>query len=337
MGGVNGILYAAGAAPSAIDVRPLPQILSRLQKGLLSPLTGKDVDDFASVDAADVKPRPIVTPPPTPPEPPQQQPPILKKEAAVVPTPPPTPPQQEKQEVTPPPPKVSTPPTLQIPKPPKISIPEIKPPQPSAAEDKKQVKISDELSDPVTEAFSSFFSSPSKPAAAPASPASTNEPSAAEKAKLARKKEAEEKRKAALAAAEERRREAEEKRAKALVAAEEKRRLAEEKKDALKKAEKVLNQAKPRATISLGFFGFGQKPDAKEEEGGKGGAEADDKPTGAPRGVPTLKNWRQKSNGSITGLIYGSRLFGAGESITTSPIKGSASENTVVTTKTGSK
>ena len=53
--------------------------------------------------------------------------------------------------------------------------------------------------------------------------------------------------------------------------------------------------------------------------------------------VPTIKNWRQNSNGSITGFIFGAPGFGAGESITTSPIKGQAAENTEVTTRSGSK
>jgi len=325
LGGTSGILYAAGAAPSPIAVRPLPQILSRLQKGLLSPLTGQDVDDFATVDVDETKARPIpvATTPPLPPTPPQAQPqpPIVEKEEiepeVTLPTPPPVPPQMETKTTPVPAPKVSTPPTLSLLKPPKISLPEIKAPQtPAPAEE----TISDEPSDPVTEVFSSFFSPAAK--SAPSSPKETsNDKSTAEEAKLARKKEAEEKR------------------AKALAAADEKRRLAEEKKDALKKAEKVLSQAKPRATISLGFFGFGQKPDAKKEEQQQGGGtpKAAVPAAGAPRGVPTIKDWRQKSDGSITGLIYGSRMFGAGESITTSPIQGKAAENAVVQTKTGSK
>lgn len=146
------------------------------------------------------------------------------------------------------------------------------------------------------------------------------------------------------------------------------------------KAEEILKKAdkKPWSTISLGFFGFGQKEEdkpkksqpAKKAPEKKKPVAASSKPKPAatekknifaaspkpkssaetsnpkppatisrPKAppVPTIKNWRQNSNGSITGFIFGSPGFGAGESITTSPIRGMAEENAEVTTRSGSK
>ena len=156
-----------------------------------------------------------------------------------------------------------------------------------------------------------------------------------------RKKEAEEKRAASLAAAEVRKKEAEQKRAATLAAAEAKKREAEEKRAAAsaKAANVVVEKAKPSATISLGFFGFGQKNEAGNDE-----VQTTDSSrpaprivSVAPRGVPTLYGWRKNRDFSVTGLISGSPSFDDGESITSSPLKTDAVGGAVVETTSGSK
>jgi len=56
-----------------------------------------------------------------------------------------------------------------------------------------------------------------------------------------------------------------------------------------------------------------------------------------PRGIPVFSNWRKNRDGSITGLITGSKSFNEGEKVTTSPIKGDIKSKTVVETISGSK
>jgi len=352
---VFGILYASGVAPPPIASRPLPQILSRVQKGLLSPITGKDVDDFANVKTNDdTSSSPIPTPVVKPPLPPQTPPQFVTEEKkslttkASTTTTPQTPitlPKIPVSEVKVPALKISTPkvlpPTTKKASPAKITPPtkialqaNIAPPKVSTISEKKSPKVaatSANPSDPVTESFSSLFSGLKPPETKGVSKTSQKE-----KQMQNDKKRAEEKRKQALAAVEAKKKEAEIKRSLAIAAAEEKRKLAMEKKIALdraKESERVLNKAKPGSTISLGFFGFGLKP----EQGSRKDEESVKTTSAPPRGVPTLRNWRQNRDGSITGLIYGSRSFDAGESVTTSPIQGQVAVNTLVTTKSGSK
>ncbi len=59
--------------------------------------------------------------------------------------------------------------------------------------------------------------------------------------------------------------------------------------------------------------------------------------TAPPRGVPVISKWKQARDGSITGVITGSTAFGDGDSVTTSPIKGTAVGGTVVSTTSGSR
>jgi len=57
-----------------------------------------------------------------------------------------------------------------------------------------------------------------------------------------------------------------------------------------------------------------------------------------PFGVPTIKKWKKNGDGSITGLITGSRDFKEGEKVTTSPIaSGKSSSGNVVKTSSGSR
>jgi hypothetical protein len=53
--------------------------------------------------------------------------------------------------------------------------------------------------------------------------------------------------------------------------------------------------------------------------------------------TPTLSMWQQNSDGSITGVISNSREYRPGTKITTSPIKGKASDDSIVTTISGSQ
>lgn len=56
-----------------------------------------------------------------------------------------------------------------------------------------------------------------------------------------------------------------------------------------------------------------------------------------PRGVPTLRKWKQNSDGSISGRIFGSKGFQENEFVTTSPIKGTPVANSVARTISGSR
>ena len=95
-----------------------------------------------------------------------------------------------------------------------------------------------------------------------------------------------------------------------------------EKKAAAKSAQQSLAKAKPGTTISLSqFFAFG---------GAKKEAKAPPKP-------PTLSKWYQNNDGSITGEISGSNSFEEGELVTTSKIEGKPGKETVIVTVSGSR
>ena len=96
-----------------------------------------------------------------------------------------------------------------------------------------------------------------------------------------------------------------------------------------------LTNAAPRATIAL--FGFGSGSEEADEM--KAPSPRRTKAIGkAPGGVPTISSWRKKFDGSITGLITGSKNFSEGERVTTSPIvKGKVEVGEVVTTGSGSR
>eukprot|EP00557_Chaetoceros_sp_GSL56_P008337 CAMPEP_0176505254 /NCGR_PEP_ID=MMETSP0200_2-20121128/16395_1 /TAXON_ID=947934 /ORGANISM="Chaetoceros sp., Strain GSL56" /LENGTH=1628 /DNA_ID=CAMNT_0017904793 /DNA_START=134 /DNA_END=5020 /DNA_ORIENTATION=+ len=151
---------------------------------------------------------------------------------------------------------------------------------------------------------------------------------AAIEAAEARKKEAEKKRLALKEAAEAKKREADEKRI-SLLEAKKKRdaELEQQRQVQAKKAVSAVSNAKSRATISLGFLNFGNASDEEKPEA----------MSTAPPGIPSLSKWKQNPDKSVTGLIYGSRAFKDGESITTSIVKGDVSGNSVVQTVSGSK
>jgi len=106
-----------------------------------------------------------------------------------------------------------------------------------------------------------------------------------------------------------------------------------------KKAEKVIEKAKPGATISLGFFNFGgTDAESTMTTSSDAGTKATPRVVSkAPRGVPSLSKWRQNRDDSMTGLISGSRAYEDGESITTSPITSTAVDGGVVQTISGSR
>jgi hypothetical protein len=104
-------------------------------------------------------------------------------------------------------------------------------------------------------------------------------------------------------------------------------------------AEKVVGQAKSRATISLGDL-FGKMTEEKESRPQVAAtpSKVQQKPTvKAPRGVPAVSRWSQNPDGSINGRIAGSPNFNDGDAITTSPVAQGATSNSVVTTSSGSK
>jgi hypothetical protein len=102
----------------------------------------------------------------------------------------------------------------------------------------------------------------------------------------------------------------------------------EEKKAAAKKAEKLIQGAKPRASISLFGGGQGEKKAAPPKKQQKK----------APSGVPSLARWKENDDGTVTGFISGSSSFDEGERVTTSPIaSGKVTAGQVVRTGSGSK
>ena len=126
---------------------------------------------------------------------------------------------------------------------------------------------------------------------------------------------------------EERKQIEEQKRQKALEQAAAKKRASEERQK-VQSAKQSVTEAKPGATISLGLFNFGSQSNDTTTT---------PKTSNAPRGVPTLTRWKQNRDGSLSGAIVGSKTFQDGDNVTTSPIKGPASDGTVVTTISGSK
>lgn len=99
-------------------------------------------------------------------------------------------------------------------------------------------------------------------------------------------------------------------------------------------AERSLEQAKSRKTMSLGsLFGFGSD-DGPNQESYPVPKKENAK---APSGVPVISFWRQNNDGSITGKISGSSMFTDGEVVTTSPIQKGAKPSSVVKTSSGSR
>lgn len=136
------------------------------------------------------------------------------------------------------------------------------------------------------------------------------------------------------------------------------------------KAQETVSEAKPRATISLGFFNFGQTDNGDADSATSTSPKGKNQPrkmANAPRGVPTLYNWRMNRDGSITGYISGkrrvphcsnslpvlgknclksffsilqktgSKMYSNGESVTTSPITTDSAYGALVETASGSK
>jgi chemotaxis protein histidine kinase CheA len=101
-----------------------------------------------------------------------------------------------------------------------------------------------------------------------------------------------------------------------------------------KAAIESIQKATPRATFSLFGLGVGAK-----EEGLPAASKPTQKPVKvAPRGVPTFTRWSKNRDGSITGIISGSKAFTDGDRVTTSPIaKGNCEKFQIVTTGSGSR
>lgn len=91
-----------------------------------------------------------------------------------------------------------------------------------------------------------------------------------------------------------------------------------------KQARKAAPKAAPKAT-----------PKANQRKSGSATITLS-KPV-APKGIPTLKNWKRNGDSSISGFISGSSKFSDGAKITTSPItKGNVRAGEVVKTGSGS-
>ena len=93
---------------------------------------------------------------------------------------------------------------------------------------------------------------------------------------------------------------------------------------------------KGRPTFSLFGLGGDTGPSAPEPASTPK-AKSVAKSVSAPRGVPTITNWKLLSDNTISGLISGSPSFKDGAPVTTSAIIDKASSNSVVRTKSGSK
>ncbi len=95
------------------------------------------------------------------------------------------------------------------------------------------------------------------------------------------------------------------------------------------KQAKAVLEAKPGATIRLFDFFVGRE---EEEEEGNQRPSAE-----PPKGVPVLSKWKRNIDGSVSGIITGSKTFNDGEAITTSPLKGEVIPGSVVVTQSGSR
>lgn len=316
LGGVFGIFYATGVPLPALSARPLPQIIARVQKAVLSPITQKDVDDFSDFG----KTSDSISDPPLVQNKIIDSPEVEDNKTFIV------------KKASPPKDGEAASKTFVVPKP-----PDAPPALERLAKDRETLPISENPNDPVTDVFSNIFGG--------LMVGSKGNQDLVQKESIDSKESTVAKQKAALsAAAEERKRiaaekqaalaakkqAAEEKRLAAIAKNEEKRKELEKKKEAAAAAQGVkesLAKAKKGATISLGFFNFGTKEDD----------EIPKPSTRAPRGVPTLSKWYQNTDGSVTGQIAGSNNFKDGELITTSPIKTKPESGVVVLSVSGSK
>ena len=127
LGGVFGIFYATGIPLPALTTRPLPQILNRAQKAVLSPITGQGVDNFIGVDEKPAPTAPVVNKVVDAPKPP-----ILEKAPAAE-----TPKPVAKAPAAPAPEKVKV--------------------KPVPKRNSSPVAIAEEPADPVNDIFSNLF------------------------------------------------------------------------------------------------------------------------------------------------------------------------------------
>jgi hypothetical protein len=101
-----------------------------------------------------------------------------------------------------------------------------------------------------------------------------------------------------------------------------------------------LTSALPRATIPLFLFdtstlNSSSRSTQSSEQPSRKTSQPKKLP---PNGIPALSRWRTNPDGSLSGIVRGSKSFEEGERITTSPIvKGSVENGQVVTTGSGSR
>jgi len=350
LGGAFGIAYAIGAPFPAWAARPFPQILTRLQKQILQPITKIGVDDYLKTKT----PQAAISTLPSvgkkfQPEPPAKLPKLSSKINFPKIS---SPPIESAVSIKEAPPAAASKvnPTTEKSPAVKISLPSINLPKINAADDQKKQAAGEAKQ---KKAAQIAAVEEKKVAAAEAKKQKLLEIEEAKTRKAEEKRAAEEARKLAQerAAAEQatKRAEVEEARkqmkeqtaaeqaAKRAEAAEAKRLAAAEakaKREAAakaSKAEQTVKAASPGATISL--FSFGQKSTSDEQS-----TKPAPKTKMAPRGVPTISKWRKNRDGSISGFISGSPAFDDGDAITTSAIeKGDVAIGNVVQTGSGSK
>jgi len=111
------------------------------------------------------------------------------------------------------------------------------------------------------------------------------------------------------------------------------------KKENMRSAMQILENALPRSTFSLLDLLDGEKNNRSKLTTYSSPSPSPAPPTNIrpPTGTPTLTRWNINADGTITGLIFGSRSIGDGYLVTTSPIvKGRRKQFEMVKTATGS-
>uniref|UniRef100_A0A7S2NW89 Uncharacterized protein n=1 Tax=Leptocylindrus danicus TaxID=163516 RepID=A0A7S2NW89_9STRA len=350
LGGAFGIAYAVGLPFPEWAARPFPQILTRLQKQILQPITKIGVDDYLKTET----PQAAISTLPSigqkfQPEPPAK----LPKLSSKINFPKiPSPPIESAASVKEAPPAAASKiiPTTEKSPAVKISLPSINLPKIDAADDQKkqgadeakqkkaaQIAAVEEKKVAAAEAKKQRLleieegktRKAEEKRAADEARKLAQEQVAAEKATKRAEVEEARKQMKEQAAAEQAAKRAEAAEAKRLAAAE-----AKAKREAAakaSKAEQTVKAASPGATISL--FSFGQKSMSDEQP-----TKPAPKTKMAPRGVPTISKWRKNRDGSISGFISGSPAFDDGDAITTSPIaSGEVVGGNIVQTGSGSR
>ena len=280
LGGVFGICYATGISLPPLTSRPLPQVISRFQKTILSPITGKSADSLLSGAAvAAVGSSTEVEESASSPKSPLQ-----KISTTKTPTPPAPPvPNTAAQEITTP--KVTVP-KLNLPKvtTPKVSMPKIK------AQIRQETKTEPE-SVKKARLVEVFKKKGEEAGAQKAAGALKSKQEANAKVALKKKQDMEAAKQAKIELAAKKKQEMEAaKKSKTKVEG-------KAKQGSSQKAESLLlNRAK--GTISLAALGIGS--DKTESRSFTTKSKESPNQKTAPRGVPIINKWKKNRDGSVS-------------------------------------